>query len=102
MLKHIMYAAFAVMLGVAIMLLPLMMFSQHIDFTNSSQPQLGKAEKNFTTSDEKRTAESVNVAQRYEILTSRIVSLLPHALFIVATGLVVATVVLLLAKRRLL
>ena len=101
MLRHLMYAAFAVMLGVAIMILPLMIFSHHVDFTKTGEP-FGEAEKAFTTSDEERTESSIAIAQRYEILISRIVTFLPNALFIVVTGLVIATAVLLLAKRRLL
>lgn len=110
MFRHFIYAAFAVMLGVAIMILPLMMFSYHVDFTRSGQPQLGEAEKASTISKEERTAENITskekfgipVFQRYERLTSRFISSFPYAVFIVATGLAVAITVFLLAKRRLL
>ena len=107
MLRHLIYAAFAVMLGVAMMILPLMMFNYHVDFTRSSQPQLGETEKTLI-SKEKRTSDNVtsketfdvSVLQRPDRLSSRFVSSFPYAMFIVATGLAVAITVFLLAKRR--
>ena len=110
MLRHIIYAVFAIMLGVAIMLLPLMMLSHHFVFTKTSQTQLGEAEKSPVASDEERTAGSMVskesfgtiTIQRNEGLASIAVSSLLYALFIVATGLAAATAVLLLAKRVLL
>jgi len=110
MLRHIMYAAFAVLLGIAVMILPLMTYSRHVEFMNSGQPQLGEAENAFASSDEERTAGnitskgnfSITAAQGYERLTSKVISSLPYAMLIVAMGLAAATAVLLLAKRRLL
>jgi len=93
MLKHVIYVAFAVILGVAMMIFPLIT-SLHIDFIRSSQQQLGEAE---------RTKEKISISgfQSNERLTSKFVASLPHAMFIVASGLTVATAVLILAKRRL-
>ena len=110
MLRHLVYAAFAVILGVVIMILPLMMFSYQDYFTRSGQPQLGEAEKASTAFKEEGRAEnvtskeniSISVFQRSERLTSRFVSSFPYAMVIVVTGLAVAMAVFILAKRRLL
>ena len=106
MLKYIIYAALAVMLGVAVMLLPLTMLNYQIGLTDSGQPQRDGAKEVFTSSSEEKTAGSIiskktAIVQGYEGLTSRLASSLPYATFIVATGLAAAVAVLVLAKRRL-
>jgi len=105
MLKHIMNVALAVMLGVAVMLLPLMTLGYQIGFTDS-RPWHGEAEKAFTSSSEERmagniTREEISTAHGYEDLSMRFASSLPYATFIVSIGLAAAMVVLILAKRRL-
>ena len=104
--RHIIYAAFAMMLGVAIMLLPLMVSYQN-GFITRGWPQRGEVEKAFTPSEEKTEGNIVSkknlnytAVQEYGRLSMRFASSLPHAVFIVAMGLVAATIVLLLAKRR--
>jgi len=106
MLKHIINVALAVMLGIAVMLLPLMMMGYHIGFTDTGQPWHGEAKKAFTSSTEERmagniTREEISAAHGYEWLSSRFISSLPHAMFIVSIGLAAAIVILILAKRRL-
>jgi len=102
MLKYVLYVAFAVILGIAVMILPLMMFGYHVDFTKTSELHLGEAEKASTAPEGERTAGSITVVKRYEGLTSIVFSSLLNVIFIVAMGLAVATVISLLAKRRLL
>jgi len=104
MLKHIVYAALAVMLGLAVMLLPLMIRYQN-GFADNSQPQHGEAKETFTISGEKKmmgnvTSKETSTLRGYERLSSRFASSLPYATFIIATGLVVAVTVFVLAKRR--
>ena len=105
MLKHIMYAAIAVILGVAVMLIPLMM-SREISFTNISQTRGGEAEKTLTSSSIERmkdniTSKEISSLQGHEGFSSRFASALPHVTFIVAMGLVAAAAVFVLAKWRL-
>jgi len=102
MLKYVMCVAFAVILGIAVMILPLMMFSHHVVLTKTGKLQISEAEKASTASQGERTASSITNVKGYEGLTSIVSSSLLNVIFIVATGLAAATAISLLAKRRLL
>jgi len=109
MLRHVMYIMFAVMLGVAVMLLPLMMRGYQDGFTKYSQPQYDEATKTFTSSSEERVTDNAaskegfdyTTVQGYKGLLTRFISSLPYAMFIVVAGLTVAITIMILARRRL-
>jgi len=107
MLRYLLYAALAVMLGIAIMLLPIFMFGYSME---NKQLLISKTEKISTTSTEEGKAGNITSEKNIKIssfeqdrgLTSNLISSFPYAALIAIIGLVSAIAISLLAKRILL
>ena len=105
--RHLLYVAFAVMLGMTIMFLPIFI----IDYPmGNEQFSTSKTKKISTTSTEERKADNITFGENFKVssfeqnrgLASNLISSFPHATLIAIIGLVLAISISILAKRILL
>lgn len=104
MLRYVIYVGFAVILGVAVMMLPLVMIGYRNSLVSNVQPQRNEAENTFTSPEatvSKRGFSNETVGG-YERAAANMIASIPHAMLIFLLGVTVASAVFLLAKQKLL
>lgn len=108
MIKHIVYVALAVMLGIGMMVLPMLIMQDHHPvkptgemrkFSEPAKSLQEKKEKSMPKPELKSESET-SAGRRAETITSRLINSIPKAATIAIIGLASATIIFLITKRK--
>ncbi len=106
MIKHIVYVALAVMLGIGMMVLPMLIMQDHHpvkptgEMRKFSEPVKSLQEKKSMPKQELKSESEISAGRRAETITSRLINSIPKAATITIIGLASATIIFLITKRK--
>jgi len=108
MIKHIVYVALAVILGIGMMALPMLIMQDHHPAKPTGEMRkFGKSVKSLQEEKEKsmpkpelKVESESSAARRAETITSRLINSIPKAVAIAIIGLASATIIFLITKRK--
>ena len=108
MIKHIVYVALAVMLGIGMMTLPMLVMQDHHpvkptgEIRKFHKPMKGLQEKKETSipKPELKSELENSAARKAETITTRLINSIPKAAAITIIGLASATIIFLITKRK--
>jgi len=108
MIKHIVYVALAVMLGIGMMVLPMLVMQDHHpvkptgEMRKFSEPVKSLQEKKEKSmpKPELKSESEISAGRRAETITSRLINSIPKAATIAIIGLASATIIFLITKRK--
>ena len=108
MIKHIVYVALAVMLGIGMMVLPMLLMQDHHpvkpagEMRKISEPMKGLEEGKEMTMPKAvlKGKSEISAERRAETITSRLINSIPKAATIAIIGLASATIIFLITKRK--
>ena len=108
MIKHIVYVALAVMLGIGMMVLPMLVMQDHHpvkptgEMRKFSEPVKSLQEKKEKSmpKPELKSESEISAGRRAETITSRLINSIPKAATITIIGLASATIIFLITKRK--
>jgi len=108
MIKHIVYVALAVMLGIGMMVLPMLIMQDHHpvkptgEMRKFSEPVKSLQEKKEKSmpKPELKSESEISAGRRAETITSRLINSIPKAATIAIIGLASATIIFLITKRK--
>ena len=108
MIKHIVYVALAVILGIGMITLPMLLMQDHHsikpagEMRKISEPMKGLEEDKEMTMPKAvlKGKSEISAEQRAETITSRLNNSIPKAAAITIIGLLSATIIFLITKRK--
>jgi len=108
MIKHIVYVALAVMLGIGMMTLPMLVMQDHHpvkpvgEMRKIKEPMKGLQESKEMIMPKAvlKGKSEISAERRAETITSRLINSIPKAATITIIGLISATIIFLITKRK--
>ena len=108
MIKHIVYVALAVILGIGMITLPMLLMQDHHsikpagEMRKISEPMKGLEEDKEMTMPKAvlKGKSEISAERRAETITSRLINSIPKAATITIIGLASATIIFLITKRK--
>ena len=108
MIKHLVYVALAVILGIGMMTMPMLVMQDHHpikptgEMRKISEPMKGLEESKKMTMPKAvlKGKSEISAEKRAETITSRLINSIPKAAAITIIGLISATIIFLITKRK--